>query len=53
MNTYGERVKVTIFGESHGPAIGVVLDGVPAGESASIWTPCAFRCAGAPPARPT
>lgn len=32
MNTYGERVKVTIFGESHGPAIGVVLDGVPAGE---------------------
>ena len=22
MNTYGERVKVTIFGESHGPAIG-------------------------------
>ena len=28
MNTYGERVKVTIFGESHGPAIGVVLDGV-------------------------
>lgn len=30
MNTYGERVKVTIFGESHGPAIGVVLDGVPA-----------------------
>ncbi|MFR0796356.1 MAG: chorismate synthase [Oscillospiraceae bacterium] len=33
MNTYGERVKVTIFGESHGPAIGVVLDGVPAGET--------------------
>ena len=33
MNTYGERVKVTIFGESHGPAIGVVLDGVPAGEA--------------------
>ena len=33
MNTYGERVKATIFGESHGPAIGVVLDGVPAGEA--------------------
>ena len=36
MNTYGERVKVTIFGESHGPAIGVVLDGVPAGEAVDM-----------------
>ena len=24
-------MKYTIFGESHGPAIGVVLEGVPAG----------------------
>ena len=32
MNTYGEFVKVTIFGESHGPGIGVVVDGLPAGE---------------------
>jgi len=29
MNTFGEYFKVSIFGESHGPAIGVVLDGVP------------------------
>lgn len=28
-NTYGEIFKVTTFGESHGPAIGAVLDGVP------------------------
>ncbi|MBP9853249.1 MAG: chorismate synthase [Candidatus Omnitrophica bacterium] len=28
-NTFGEVFKVTTFGESHGPAIGVVLDGVP------------------------
>jgi len=28
-NSYGELLKVTTFGESHGPAIGVVLDGVP------------------------
>ena len=27
----GERVKLTIFGESHGPSIGVVMDGLPAG----------------------
>lgn len=29
MNTFGQFFKVSIFGESHGPAIGVVLDGVP------------------------
>ena len=29
MNTFGQYFKVSIFGESHGPAIGVVLDGVP------------------------
>ncbi len=31
MNTFGEKYKVTIFGESHGQAIGVVIDGVPSG----------------------
>ena len=29
--TYGTTVRVTIFGESHGKGIGLVLDGVPAG----------------------
>lgn len=31
MNTFGRRYRVSIFGESHGELIGVVLDGVPAG----------------------
>ena len=31
MNTYGRKYRVSIFGESHGEMIGVVLDGVPAG----------------------
>lgn len=31
MNTFGRKFKVSIFGESHGELIGVVLDGVPAG----------------------
>lgn len=31
MNTFGRKFSVSIFGESHGEAIGVVLDGVPAG----------------------
>ncbi|MGE4353135.1 MAG: chorismate synthase [Oscillospiraceae bacterium] len=31
MNTYGERLKFTIFGESHGFGVGMVLDGIPQG----------------------
>jgi chorismate synthase len=30
-NSFGEVFRVTTFGESHGPAVGVVLDGVPPG----------------------
>lgn len=30
-STYGENIKLTVFGQSHGPAIGMTLDGVPAG----------------------
>jgi chorismate synthase len=31
MNTFGELFCVTTFGESHGPALGAVIDGCPAG----------------------
>ncbi|MEM6963260.1 MAG: chorismate synthase [Bacteroidota bacterium] len=30
-NSYGKKFKITTFGESHGKAIGVILDGCPAG----------------------
>ena len=30
-STVGNQFRVTTFGESHGPAMGVVIDGVPAG----------------------
>jgi chorismate synthase len=30
-NSFGEIFRITSFGESHGPAIGVVIDGCPAG----------------------
>jgi chorismate synthase len=31
MNTFGHRFRFTTFGESHGKAIGCIVDGVPAG----------------------
>ena len=30
-STYGDNLKLSIFGQSHGPAIGMTLDGIPAG----------------------
>lgn len=30
-STYGDNLKLSIFGQSHGSAIGMVLDGIPAG----------------------
>ena len=31
MNSFGHSFRITLFGESHGPAIGVTIDGMPAG----------------------
>jgi chorismate synthase len=31
MNTFGRQLRLTTFGESHGAALGCILDGVPAG----------------------
>ncbi|HSX14191.1 MAG TPA: chorismate synthase [Chlamydiales bacterium] len=36
MNTFGNLFRITTFGESHGPAIGVVIDGCPAGIELTI-----------------
>jgi len=35
MNTFGNNFRITTFGESHGPALGVVIDGCPAGMALS------------------
>lgn len=35
-STYGEALKLAIFGQSHGPAIGMTLDGIPAGLSVDV-----------------
>ena len=31
MNSFGTLFRINIFGESHGPSVGIVLDGCPAG----------------------
>ncbi|MBR3302445.1 MAG: chorismate synthase, partial [Firmicutes bacterium] len=36
MNTIGKILTLTTFGESHGPAIGGVLDGMPAGVAIDL-----------------
>lgn len=35
-STYGESLKLSIFGQSHGPAIGMTLDGIPAGLTVDL-----------------
>lgn len=36
MNTFGRSLRATTFGESHGVAVGVVVDGCPAGIPISV-----------------
>ncbi len=35
-SSFGNYLRVTVFGQSHGQAIGVVLDGLPAGEAVDM-----------------
>lgn len=35
-SSFGEQVKISIFGQSHSEAIGVVIDGLPAGEEIDL-----------------
>lgn len=34
-NTFGNNVSITVFGESHGNSVGVVIDGLPSGVKVS------------------
>ena len=31
-SSYGENLHIHIFGESHGPTVGVTVEGIPAGD---------------------
>ena len=35
-SSYGENLHLTIFGQSHSPAIGMTLEGIPAGEGIDL-----------------
>lgn len=35
-STWGNNIKISVFGESHGNGIGVVIDGLPSGESVDM-----------------
>ena len=41
-SSYGENLKLTIFGQSHSPAIGVTIEGIPAGERIDFEELAAF-----------
>ena len=49
---FGEHFRLSIFGESHGPAIGMVIDGIPAGtpiDEEAIARDMARRAPGSDP----
>lgn len=45
---YGKNIRISLFGESHSPAIGVVIDGLPAGHSLDMEELAAFMARRAP-----
>ncbi len=52
-STFGQNIRITVFGESHGTGIGVVMDGFPAGEAFSMEELNRFMARRAPGQRGT
>ena len=47
-NTLGNKLRVTVFGQSHAPAIGAVIEGLPAGFTPDMEAVAAFMRRRAP-----
>lgn len=47
-STYGQNLRLTIFGQSHSPAIGMTLEGIPAGETINFEALSRFLARRAP-----
>ncbi len=47
-SSYGENIRITIFGQSHSQAIGVTIDGIPAGNRIDINNLARFMARRAP-----
>lgn len=47
-STFGDNLRVSVFGQSHSAAIGVVVDGLPAGELVDMDALSAFMARRAP-----
>ena len=47
-NTIGEKIRVTVFGQSHAPSIGAVIEGLPAGMKIDMERVKAFMARRAP-----
>lgn len=55
MNTFGRIYRISIFGESHGPVVGLTIDGCPAGlplSAENFLTDIARRSGGKPGTTP-
>lgn len=47
-SSYGKNIRVTIFGQSHSPAIGVTIEGLPSGEKVDMEALQSFLARRAP-----
>ena len=52
-STWGERIKISVFGGSHTEAIGITMDGLPAGEIIDLEQLCRQMARRAPGQDPT
>lgn len=47
-STFGKNIKISVFGQSHSEAIGVVIDGLPSGEKIDLDELASFMARRAP-----